>query len=208
MRSRCIILEPLHYPGATPPYPPRRRSRKLDSHKSKNRINPRSSLSTKTRNRRLYQEQTTVQSSSQATTITSQRPGSSYVGGGSSNATDTRVRAISGGWLTGSAGIRWDVTDRESRTLRIADEMEDRGQISSADRMRCSIRGIWKVVGGTSDACWTELSGSRTKIDRTSHNREYDVAIQDLQRQLELLQEDVERDDEACERRWESCVGK
>lgn len=96
-----------------------------------------------------------------STHIDARTPGRSFVGGGDSTATDQKVFAISGGWLTGSAGIRLDWTDKEARVLRIADDLEADGLVLESDDMRCSLSRIYRNVGGTKDKCRARMVAGR-----------------------------------------------
>lgn len=96
-----------------------------------------------------------------STHIDARTPGRSFIGGGDSTAPEQKVFAISGGWLTGSAGIRWDWTDKEARTLRIADDYEADGLIGIADDLRCSLRRIYRNVGGSKTKCRAEVDQAR-----------------------------------------------
>lgn len=117
--------------------------------------------------------------------------GRGYIGGGSSSSDHQKVRAISGGWLSGMASIRWDATDKELRTLDRADRLRDRGMISAADKLECSAKVIYIAIGGDPDACYTELAGSHvvTSEKRSNRDLEQDQLILALQMQLTELQQ-------------------
>ena len=83
--------------------------------------------------------------------INSKRPGNSYIGGGNSSAEDQKVFAIGGGWLTGNASIRLDLTDKDARTLRVAQEWKDAGYIDAANKLQCSIKLIHKPFGSAEE---------------------------------------------------------
>lgn len=121
----------------------------------------------------------------------SQSPGRGYIGGGSSTADDQKVRAISGGWLTGMASLRWDATDKELRGLRRADNFRERGQIEAADRMECSQKVIYKAVGGSRQACVTMLVEARAKPlnEAAAKEAEHDAEIDLLRLELARLSE-------------------
>lgn len=117
-------------------------------------------------------------------------PGRGYVGGGSSSADHQKVRAISGGWLTGMAAIRWDATDKELRSLHRADNLRARGLIEAADQLECSAKVIWKAVGGSKVECVTLLSAERLLLAQaSSRDVEQDALIEALQLQLQAIYE-------------------
>lgn len=117
-------------------------------------------------------------------------PGRGYVGGGSSSADHQKVRAISGGWLTGMAAIRWDATDKELRALHRADSLRERGLIGAADQLECSTKIIYKAVGGSRDECVVMLTQERQLIAQaSSRDIEQDALIEALQLQLTAIYE-------------------
>ena len=80
------------------------------------------------------------------------------IASGDSTADHQKVRSISGGWLTGSAGIRWDATDKELRILDRADRIRARGQIEQANKLECSAKVIYRAIGGTPAKCEAEMN--------------------------------------------------
>jgi hypothetical protein len=89
--------------------------------------------------------------------IDNRRPGNSYIGGGDSTAHDQKVFAIGGGWLTGNASIRFDLTDKEARALRVARDWRADGRIQAADRLQCSLKIVHKPFGSSED-CFNALN--------------------------------------------------
>jgi len=146
-------------------------------------------------------------SNEQSTNISSsyQRPSSVYLGSGNSSASDQKVFSLGGGWLTGGAAIRFDLTDKEARKWRWADEIEVDGYPLAAVEMRCTIKTLYKALGGKDD-CVTKLSGNRI-ADGTKDNAQ-DVQIEEMMRQLEYMRDELERKEEQCDRQWESCIRK
>lgn len=141
-------------------------------------------------------------------TSTYKRPANTHLSSGTSTANDQKVRSVSGGWLTGGVGLRWDATDKELRKLRRADILRDRGQVSAADKLECSTKVIYKAIGGNPDDCYTELAGSNTDVDRTSYNRNYERQLEDMQRQINILEEQTADCSETANRVLQKCASK
>ena len=117
-------------------------------------------------------------------------PGRGYVGGGSSSSDHQKVRAFSGGWLTGMAAIRWDATDKELRALDRADNLRQRGQVDAADQLECSAKVMYKAVGGNREECVIMLAQHRESVAKNSErDAEQDVLIEALQQQLAEIYE-------------------
>ena len=127
--------------------------------------------------------------------------------GGDSTADDQKVFAISGGWLTGAAGIRLDITDKGARQLRIANQWRMDGRVSAADRLECSVRAINKAFGGP-DECWTALSSSQVTRLVDGEKALKQAELDELRQELEALKRQIQTVDEGCDRRWETCVTK
>ena len=96
-------------------------------------------------------------SGTQNVNIDARSPGRSFIGGGDSTADDQKVFAVGGGWLTGNASIRFDLTDKEARALRIASQWHADGLIKQSYRMQCSLKIVYKPFGNP-DKCFTTLS--------------------------------------------------
>ncbi len=89
-------------------------------------------------------------SGTQNVSITSQRPGNSYIGGGNSTAGEQKVFAIGGGWLTGNASFRFDLTDKDARKLRIARDWRMWGFSDAlVNKMQCSAKIVYKPFGSS-----------------------------------------------------------
>lgn len=87
-------------------------------------------------------------SGTQNVNIDSRRPGSSFIGGGDSTASDQKVFAVSGGWLTGNASFRFDITDKDARKLRIARDWKADGYAAElVNKMQCSAKIVYKPFG-------------------------------------------------------------
>lgn len=137
-----------------------------------------------------------------------QTPGRAFIGGGDSTADDQKVFAINGGWLTGSAGFRLDLTDKDARKLRRADSLRARGLYEAANELECSAKVMRKALGGE-DACLKMLGEQRiVGRTRTFNDATQDRQIEELTRQVNAMREELARREETCDRRWQKCVQK
>jgi hypothetical protein len=102
--------------------------------------------------------------STQNVSIDARSPGRSFIGGGDSTSDDQKVFAIGGGWLTGNAAIRFDITDKEARKLRIAAGWRSEGLIDASNRLQCSLKLVYKPFG-SAEECYGALS---PKVEPTS----------------------------------------
>lgn len=140
--------------------------------------------------------------------VNNKRPGNISMSSGNSTSEHQKVRVISGGWLTGSAGIRWDATDKELRILERSDILRDRGQVAAADELECSAKVIYKALGGDPDSCYTLLASSNTDVNRTSYNRRYEQQMEDMQRQIDILEEQTADCSKTANRVLQKCASK
>lgn len=123
--------------------------------------------------------------------ITNKRPGTSFIGGGDSTASDQKVFAIGGGWLTGNASFRFDLTDKDARVLRIAREWNAEGNHHAADHLQCSVKVVWRPFGSPGE-CYEALNPPEPEpIGRYLSHDEY--------HELTMVQVQQEEFDEAVE---------
>jgi hypothetical protein len=151
------------------------------------------------------QSQSSDQANSQSISFENRTPGRAFVGGGDSTAADQKVFAVSGGWLTGAMGFRLDLTDRDSRKLRIAEQWRADGRVAAADKLTCSIKAIYKPFG-SADECYTVLAGSAVTHIVDGEKALKQAELDELRKTVEQLQRQMEMQDEKCDRQWESCV--
>ena len=86
----------------------------------------------------------TATTGDQSINIDARTPGRSFIGGGDSTSEDQKVFAISGGWLTGNAAIRFDLTDKDARALRVAREWRALGLVGPSNKLQCSVKVVYK----------------------------------------------------------------
>lgn len=151
------------------------------------------------------QSQQADQANSQSLSLENRTPGRSFVGGGDSTSDDQKVFAISGGWLTGSAGIRLDLTDKDARKLRVAAEWRADGRVAAADQLTCSIKDINKAFGGA-DTCYTLLAESKVIRITNGEAAIQQAELDEMRQQMRELRRMIEQQEEVCDRQFESCV--
>lgn len=123
--------------------------------------------------------------------ITNKRPGTSFIGGGDSTASDQKVFAIGGGWLSGNASFRFDLTDKDARVLRIAREWNAEGNHHAADKLQCSVKVVWQPFGSPEE-CYDALNQPEPEpVGRYLSHGEY--------HELTMAQVQQEEFDEAVE---------
>jgi len=145
-------------------------------------------------------------------TSTYKRPANTHLSSGRSTADHQKVRSISGGWLTGGVGLRWDATDKELRALQRADILRDRGQVSAADQLECSQKVIYKNIGGNKDDCYTLLASSAVQQpiqgNGALRDAQQDETIEALQRELAIIREEQGDCSKTANRVLQKCASK
>lgn len=129
--------------------------------------------------------------------ITNKRPGTSFIGGGDSTASDQKVFAIGGGWLTGNASFRFDLTDKDARVLRIAREWNVEGNHHAADKLQCSVKVVWRPFGSPEE-CYDALNQPEPEpVGRyLSHDEYHELTM------AQVAQEDFDEAVEQAEFRY------
>ena len=152
------------------------------------------------------QSTTSEQANSQSINVDGRSPGRSFIGGSDATASDQKVIAINGGWLTGSAGFSFNITDKEQRKWRWANELEADGLAQAAIDMRCTIKSVYKALGSKA-ACRDKLMPVQrpTQGNGALRDAEHDAAINELRRQILMMQEQC---DDKATRAFETCVNK